>query len=294
MNLDQVRAFVFTADYQSMVKAGAKLSKSRSAMSQAIANLEADLNLELFVRSRNDLKLTEQGTALLPYARSLLNMEADLLHKAESTLRQEETHFTIAIENTLPFSLSAKRLKEINDRFPFTKLKWLSPGAGDLVSVVSEGLANTGLGISHTQLPPTCSAYTVGTMNFVYAVAPEHPLVDSFPQPTRRELNHFKAIINSGRKTITEKILMLGASKVIEVESYQGVKELICQAAGWGALPRHMVKSELESGLLCEFKPPFGEKGNDVKIDVIWNKDSSDGPVTRWAIKHIKKYWNNI
>ncbi len=294
MKLDQIRAFVYTADYQSMVKAGAKLSKSRSAMSQAIAHLETDLGLELFKRSRNDLSLTDAGSALLPYARNLLQVEADFIHKVEGALRQEEFFFPIAVENTLPFSQSAELLKEITQRFPATRIKWLSPGAGDLVSIVSESIASVGLGVSRSHVPENCLTYAVGTMNFACVASPGHPLNQITAEPSQRELNHFQAVINSGRQAITEEMLMLGATKMIEVESYQGVKELVCRAVGWGVLPRHMVRQELNKGTLFEFKPPFGGQDNNVKIDIIWNKTCSDSPVTRWVIQHIKKYWNNI
>ena len=162
-------------------------------------------------------------------------METDFILKAESTLRQEETDFTIAVENTLPLGLSAQLVKDIHNQFPATHTKWLSPGAGNLVSVIEEGLANIGLGITHSLGPLTYFAHNVGKMNFVYEVSPEHPLAKTFPAPTQNDLNGFKAIINSGRKTITEEMLTLGAMSMIEVESYQGVKELVLPWLGLGS-----------------------------------------------------------
>jgi len=51
MTLDQIRTFVTVADSGSFRSGAARLLRVQSAVSHAIANLEAELELQLFDRS---------------------------------------------------------------------------------------------------------------------------------------------------------------------------------------------------------------------------------------------------
>lgn len=72
-NLEQLRIFLRVAELRSFSAVAREQRKAQSAISNAIALLEADLGVTLFERSSGrQPKLTENGSALLEDARELL------------------------------------------------------------------------------------------------------------------------------------------------------------------------------------------------------------------------------
>ena len=62
--LDYYRIFYETAHYRSFSTAAGRLYISQSAISQCIHQLEDDLNVQLFVRTRKGVSLTNEGKIL--------------------------------------------------------------------------------------------------------------------------------------------------------------------------------------------------------------------------------------
>ena len=71
MNLLKYMAFVKTVEYGSFTKAAEMLHYSQSGISRMIADLEKEWGLSLLERSRAGVRLTAEGSLLLPYAQSL-------------------------------------------------------------------------------------------------------------------------------------------------------------------------------------------------------------------------------
>lgn len=78
MNLRQLEVFVATARTGSTRAAAGRIARSQSAASAALAELEAALGGLLFDRVGRRLQLNENGQALLPRARALLEQAAEL------------------------------------------------------------------------------------------------------------------------------------------------------------------------------------------------------------------------
>ncbi len=72
-NLQKYLAFVKTVELGSFSRAGQALSYSQSGISRMISDLEKDWKINLLERDRNGVRLTSEGTRLLPYARNLCN-----------------------------------------------------------------------------------------------------------------------------------------------------------------------------------------------------------------------------
>jgi DNA-binding transcriptional LysR family regulator len=68
----QLRYFVSVAEELHFGRAAARMFITQPALSQAIAGLERTLDVQLFVRTRQNVELTDSGAELLRHARGLL------------------------------------------------------------------------------------------------------------------------------------------------------------------------------------------------------------------------------
>jgi len=72
------RVFLAVVEQRSFVKAAQSMFLSPPAVSQAIAKLEHEYGLNLFVRDRNGAHLTSDGEKLLPSIRAVIDAEEHL------------------------------------------------------------------------------------------------------------------------------------------------------------------------------------------------------------------------
>jgi len=80
-NYDNLRSFIVVARLLHMGDAAGELNLSKGAVSYQIQQLEAELEFELFSRSRRRLALTEAGSRLLPLAQALFDgVEREIAH----------------------------------------------------------------------------------------------------------------------------------------------------------------------------------------------------------------------
>ncbi|PWR18590.1 LysR substrate-binding domain-containing protein [Zavarzinia aquatilis] len=73
-DLDLLRSFVSVVDAGGFTRAGERVNRSQSTVSQQIRRLEEDIGKPLLRRDRRTIHLTEAGETLLGYARRLLEI----------------------------------------------------------------------------------------------------------------------------------------------------------------------------------------------------------------------------
>ena len=84
MTLQQLRYVVAVASAGSITAAAQGLFVSQPSMSAAVAELEAERGIRIFERGARGVRLTEDGTRFLSYARQVVE-QADLLESAYAT-----------------------------------------------------------------------------------------------------------------------------------------------------------------------------------------------------------------
>ena len=102
MNILKYMAFIKTVEYGSFTKAAEVLNYSQSGISRMINDLEKEWKITLLERNRTGVKLTSDGSRLLPYAKSLceeyqkLQIQVDDLHGVQSGIIRIGTFSSVA------------------------------------------------------------------------------------------------------------------------------------------------------------------------------------------------------
>ncbi len=86
MEIRNLTTFVRIAEVQNFSKTAEQLGYSQSAVTMQIKQLEAELHTQLFERIGKQVKLTQAGERLLPYALEILNS----VRKAETIVQEPE------------------------------------------------------------------------------------------------------------------------------------------------------------------------------------------------------------
>src|ERR1700740_2448485 len=74
LDLELLRSFVSVVDAGGFTRAGERVHRTQSTVSQQIKRLEDDIGQPLLIRAGKDVTTTEAGERLLSYARRLLSL----------------------------------------------------------------------------------------------------------------------------------------------------------------------------------------------------------------------------
>lgn len=118
------RAFEAAARRLSFTAAAEEIGMTQSAVSQHVKALENRLGAPLFIRHARRLSLTDDGRKLLPQVGSAL----ETLAAATQTFETGPTQnlLTVATSVSVAQWIIAPRLAEFSERFPNTRLRFLS------------------------------------------------------------------------------------------------------------------------------------------------------------------------
>ena len=123
IRLEQYRIFYKVAVCGSFTAAAAELYLTQSAVSQAVRNLENGLGVELFIRGKRGVELTQEGELLLGYVGNALN----LLEQGQSQLQRvralEGGERRIGVGDTISRHLLLPALERFNRLYPKVVLR---------------------------------------------------------------------------------------------------------------------------------------------------------------------------
>lgn len=154
LSLDQLRIFAAAVDEGSFSAAARKLRRTQSAVSETMANLEAQLGVVLFDRSGRYPRLTTEGTVLLADARTIVAGVNGLKARAKGIAGGLEPELTAVIDVFFPITAFADVAHEFRESFPSTPLRLYVEALGATVQPVMDGRASFGLVGSLPTLPP--------------------------------------------------------------------------------------------------------------------------------------------
>ena len=262
LDLLTLRLFALAAEHKSLTKVSQAANIAIAAISRRISNLEVELGVRLFKRSRRGVELTPSGEACLMRTRNIL----DELNRLQGDMgdfrngmrgRVSIRASTSAVAQFLPGDLAA--FAEAN---PAIGLEIQEAYSANIVSEVREGNCDIGVVLEGGE--------TFGLRIWPYRC---DQLVVVAPQSFRPGVNRLKFadlfkenLVQMGFDTAMTRLLAAKASEAgealrlrVAVDSFDAVCRMISAGFGVGILPQmaaasHVQNSELR---LIELDEPW-------------------------------------
>lgn len=284
-NLEQLRAFSLSVERGSFSAAAREMGKAQSAVSTAISNLELDLGLELFDRSRREPTLTEEGKALLPQAKALLEQAQLFEGRADSMAAGEEGRLTLAVEESLIGDALEEMLVRFEQAFPQLELELLNPARRDIIRLVQEGRVDIGVLISVMEAGEGYYIKPLRQMAIVAVAGTNHPLSGQM-LPSFAELGNHRQLrltSRSGQIVASEQL----SSRAWKVESQYFLMDLVKRGLGWAWVPEHMARPWLDDGSMTLLR--FEGRGDVVHmpVDLIISPKYKEGTAGQWLYREL-------
>ncbi|WP_442110260.1 LysR family transcriptional regulator [Pseudomonas sp. NUPR-001] len=283
-NLEQLRLFVGVAEQRSFSAVARAQGKVQSAVSNAIALLEADLGVTLFERSSGrQPRLTEAGAALLEEARELLRQCERLDGRALALMRGQEAQLRVAQDEAMPYQPVIDSLDELAQQFPLLEVQLASGAQGDVARKLVERRADLGLLFRPERMPPALERRALGKVEMVTVCAVNHPLAQ-LGRVNRQQLARHRQLLIAPQESGYpggEPI----SPQVWRADSFYAMAELLMRGLGWAWLPRHVVQyptyHEQMVELISEWTPPA------LVVELVWRRDEPLGPAAQWLAERF-------
>lgn len=140
--LDYYRMFYETARFQSFSAAAQHLYISQSAISQCMHQLEKDLGIQLFVRTRQGAALTKEGKLLFFKVENAINSIEQGEKQLDKIRHLESGELKIAAGDSITTHFLLKYLEEFHASYPDIRIEMANSYSSQMLSLVKEGKAD--------------------------------------------------------------------------------------------------------------------------------------------------------
>jgi DNA-binding transcriptional LysR family regulator len=246
----------------------------------AIANLEADLGLQLFDRQARQPVLTEAGRKVLGYVQEILAASERLDALSIRLADNIEPRLTIVLSDAYQFNPDNAMLRDFEQRYPDIELECMASEAGDVLDLLQSGRAHLGILVSQPAYPPDIGvARLPNQAEMGLYVARNHPLARQKSVTRAHLAGHRQLYLNT----------YIGGTRapqgrVWSAPYYLMLLEMTGYGFGWAELPRGMV-AQFSRGGLVELKLRGWPR--PISMDAVWSKLAPPGPAGLWLLDRL-------
>lgn len=249
LTLDQIKILKSINDAGSISSAAEKIHRAKSAISYSIKKLEDHIGFELIDRDTYRGGLTPRGKQFLLKASYLLEAHENLKHEIHQIAAGVEARISLSATSLFSLKKFNKTILALQDSFPDTEVifhrELLS---GDKL------LMQEFVDIALTEKPLPQENYEslqIDTIKMKLVISSKHKFL-KLPRKdqTENRLLEFPQVIQRSTLPDENQYGVYRQSKWWTVSDLSSKRQIILDGLGWGRLPEHEIKEDLEAGLL--------------------------------------------
>lgn len=274
----------------SFTAAANSLHRVPSALSHAVAKLECDLGVTLFLREGRRATLNEAGRTLLEDGRHLLRAAGELERRVQRIADGWEAELRIAVDAIIPVERLFPSLKAFYGAGHSTQIKLSSEVLGGTWDALTTGRADLAIGApgdapsrSGIATRPLCP-----DSHFVFAIAPDHPLASWQGAIPNSELLCHRAIVvaDTSQELDARTVGLLEGQDVLRVPDIRAKAAAQVAGLGIGHLPRWVAEADLAAGRLVE--KSLTSSRPSLPLHIAWRTKDS-GKAQSWFIEKLAR-----
>ena len=277
---DSVQVFLAVLDHGSFSAAARALGRVPSAVSMAIANLEAELDLPLFDRAGREPRPTAAARALEPQARLLAGQLRQLDAHALALTQGLEERLAIAIAPELLSAHWREPLAQLAAEYPLLEVEVLAAPQADALALLHAGRVQLALVFERPSLDGREGFQEVGSEALVAVMSPQHPALLAAGEGGLLREEHLtgtRQIVVAGRDTRETDPRFVFSRQTWRTDNPVAALGLLEAGLGWGWLPRSFVRPQLAAGTLREVPLANLTNALELWVDVVWSKEQPLG-----------------
>lgn len=252
MDSKSLKLFISVAQLQSVSQAAQAQHLSQSAVSKRIAQLESELDTQLFERHNRRLSLTHAGNILLSRAQKLLDLLDNTKQELSDLNNEVSGHISVAASHHIGLHRLPPALSTLKKKHPKIELELKFMGSEQASLAIENRQVDFALAtlsnhcnklfeqkkLWHDELIPVCDH--------------QHPLT-SKSHISLKTLCEYTAILPERNTTtfnlVNEVFLQQQLSlKLAMATNYlETIKMMVSVGLGWSYLPQNMVDNKLKS-----------------------------------------------
>ena len=266
----------------SFAAAADELHRVPSAITYSVKQLEENLGLTLFDRTRQRAVLTPAGRELLSEGRRLLRAAADLECRVQQVAKGWEAELRIAVDTVIRIEKLYRVIEEFYREQTGTRLRLSQEVLGGTWDALASGRADLVIGASGD--PPSGRNYatrTLGRVRMVFAAAPFHPIARE-PQPLSDAViqqHRGVSAADSSRLLPPRTLGLVSGQDVLTVPDMEAKVAAQVAGLGVGSLPSWLAEREAAAGRLAILETEAPRVGGDCLV--AW-RPGGEGKALQW------------
>jgi DNA-binding transcriptional LysR family regulator len=275
----------------SFAAAARELGLAPSALTYRVRRIEDALDVLLFDRSRRQAVPTAAARELLREGARILEDLDAIAQRVRRVATGWEAQLTIAADSVIDRATLLDLCEAFLAGQPPTRLRLLHTTLSGTLEALTSGRADLALGVTlEAGLPEGLPHRPLGTLAFVFAVAPHHPLAQLGRPLTDADLRAHRAVAVAD-SALHRRALHLGLLPGQDVFTVPDMAiKLQAQLRGLGAgyLPEPLARPHLQSGALvaCALERP----ARAALLQVVWRAPERQrpGPALQWWLERLE------
>jgi DNA-binding transcriptional LysR family regulator len=287
MELHQLEYFVAVAEEASFTRAAARVHVAQPGVSAQVRRLESELGQRLLDRSGRTVRLTEAGSAVLPFARAALDAVASARLAIDELAGLVRGQVTIGMVSGCALPVLAELLATFHQQYPGVTITLTEDNSDLLLEMLTDGRLDLALTGSAGE-PGGANTVVLIDEELVAAVAPGQPLASAGTVTIKalRDVPLVSLPQGTGVRAALDAACAAAGFEpriVFEASALPMVIQMAAQGLGLGVVPASVATMADAPVIVPIVNPPVRSR-----LELAWPEAPSANPAARVLIEQVR------